>query len=285
MEKKIALLVNRKAGKGKAISISAEISGLLQTHSIPFQSFEDIWPPELSGFTDIFLVGGDGTLNYFINKYTNLTVPISVFKGGSGNDFAWKLSGDTSVAEMVRYALQSNYRKVDLGLCNGRRFVNGVGIGFDGKIVESMGARRFLSAGHLSYYVAVLKNILFFRSYQLKIVTNAKELEGRYFMISIANGSRYGGGFLVAPRAKIDDGLFNVVAIRAIHPLSRIRHLPKVSAGKHLNLSFITEQLSDSVIIRSEKALPAHIDGDYTVSREFHIQMFPGLLIFTSNQD
>ncbi len=55
-----------------------------------------------NGFSDVFILGGDGTLNHFINQYPNISIPLSVFKGGSGNDFGWKLYGNLSFEAQVR---------------------------------------------------------------------------------------------------------------------------------------------------------------------------------------
>src|SRR5688500_14336823 len=138
MIKHIALLCNAKAGKGRAASITAKLREVLDLRKILYSCFDESWPQQLEGYTDVFLVGGDGTLNYFINRYPDVRLPISLFKGGSGNDFAWKLYGDKSIHECLELALGQEAKSVDAGICNGRLFLNGVGIGFDGAIVKSM---------------------------------------------------------------------------------------------------------------------------------------------------
>lgn len=273
----VALLANLSAGKGRALHVAREVSGLLNRSGIKFTVFFRDWPETLGsyGFSDIFLVGGDGTLNYFINKYPTPAIPLTLFKGGSGNDFAWKLYGDLPVSNLYHKILKTDPYALDLGICNGKRFLNGAGIGFDGAVVRSMGSKRFVSAGYLAYLWAVIKNIAVFREHECTIKTENKSFSGKYFMISIANGERYGGGFIVAPGADIRDGLLELVMIRKIAPVKRLQHLPKLSNGTHVDLEFVQRCQAKEIWITSERILEGHRDGELVEAKEFHLQVIP----------
>lgn len=276
--KNVVLLANLSAGKGRALRVSREVSTLLHRNHIRFTFFSGTWPETLSeqGFSDVFLVGGDGTLNYFLNKYPGLDIPITLFKGGSGNDFAWKLYGDISVKELFHKVLESSPRVIDLGICNGLRFINGAGIGFDGAVVKSMGSRRFVSAGYFAYLWAVIKSIALFREMECSITANDRLYKGKYFMISIANGERYGGGFIVAPGANIEDGLLDLVMIRKIAPHQRLKYLPRLSKGSHVLLPFVQRCRTNEVWISGNRILAGHRDGELVEAKDFHIQIIPG---------
>ena len=102
------------------------------------------------------VVGGDGTLNYFINQYPQFALPLAIFRGGTGNDFHWLLYGDVTEAEQVDLVLSASPQPVDAGLCNHRLFINGVDIGFDGKVAKDlMGKQK--RAGKASYMLTILK--------------------------------------------------------------------------------------------------------------------------------
>lgn len=75
------------------LELTTKIISELSNKQIPYSLFKAIWPPDFNGFTDIWLVGGDGTLNYFVNNYQEIVLPLVIFKGGSGNDFHWMLYG------------------------------------------------------------------------------------------------------------------------------------------------------------------------------------------------
>src|ERR1700730_15541333 len=157
---------------------------------LPHQVLKDDWPLDLPSCTDIWIVGGDGTLNYFINRYKNTSIPISIFKGGSGNDFAWKLVGDKTLEACFKSALDADPKPIDGGICNGRYFLNGVGIGFDGEIVKSMGTKKYISAGYVAYLIAVIRKIIFFKEPKLQLTTGSLMWNEKAFMATIANGSR-----------------------------------------------------------------------------------------------
>lgn len=270
----IAVLVNLKAGKGRAWRVLHQLIPLME--GLKYDVFEADWPLDLTAYSDVFLVGGDGTLNYFINRYPEISIPITLFKGGSGNDFAWKLFGNRSVKELFTSAISSDPKPVDGGMCNGRYFLNGVGIGFDGAIVKSMGIKRILSAGYISYLVTVLRHLLFYREFYATVHNNSFKT----FMLTVANGSRYGGGFMVAPQAIINDGKLEFLAILPIAPLKRIFYLPKISKGKHLQLPFVESNQVTDIVITTGIKVPAHCDGELLIDDRFEIRILPGRYLF-----
>lgn len=275
----IAIVCNTLAGSGYSEHLSHQLQQLLGKQQIPCTVFRDAWPPQFTGFTDIFILGGDGTLNHFINQYPNISIPLSVFKGGSGNDFGWNLYGNLSFEAQLSRVLAASPKPVDAGSCNGRLFLNGVGIGFDGEVVKSMGRKRFF-AGHLAYLGTVVRKIFFFREKVLELEYNGKKVKDKYFMISVANGSRYGGGFMVAPQAVVNDGWLDLVIIRKIHPLKRCFYLPWVEKGKHINLSFVQAEQIKQVTISGEELISAHLDGELIEAKNFMIKLLPGKFLF-----
>lgn len=278
--KHIAIVCNSRAGKGKSLRLCKQLEEMIAQKNFTYQTFSELWPSHFEGFTDVFIAGGDGTLNYFINKYPHITVPLTIFKGGSGNDFAWKLYGNISTQEQFQKVINSEAKPVDAGTCNGHYFLNGVGIGFDGEVVKAMGKKRFISAGHIAYLWTVVKKILFYREKELQLNYDGVEYEKKFFMISIANGSRYGGGFMVAPNAVINDGAFDMVMLTCIHSFRRFYYLPKVEKGKHLGYSFVSVTPVKKIRITSNNAIAAHFDGELIESADFNIEMLPGKYLF-----
>jgi len=78
--RQIAIVCNPQAGKGKSLRLSRQIQQQLQTRQIAHTIFSDTWPVNFDGFTDVFIAGGDGTLNYFINRYPNISIPYQFLK-------------------------------------------------------------------------------------------------------------------------------------------------------------------------------------------------------------
>jgi len=276
----IAVFCNLQAGKGRAAEIFRKVKRRLAKADKSFQAFDKTWPDHLEGFDSVWLVGGDGTLNHFINKYPGSPIPVALFGGGSGNDFYWKLYGSRSCESQLNSALTGHYTLVDGAICNGRNFVNGFGIGFDAEVVKAMQFGKKISAGHLAYLFAVIKKICFFKKENATISFDGNEFNHDFFMITVANGSRYGGGFLVAPQALVNDGLLDYVLIDPIPALKRLFYLPQVQRGKHLSHSFVRCRKLTKISIHSARPLAAHIDGELVLSDKFDIRILPGRYSF-----
>ncbi len=275
----IAILVNSKSGGGKSLRVLQHIKSIIEFEEISFCVYIDQWQNNLSNFTAIWIIGGDGTLNYFINKYPTIKTPIALFKGGTGNDFAWKLYGNISLDAQVNMALKNHSITVDAGLCNNKVFINGIGIGFDGEVLKNMKSIRWLG-GHLGYLIIVIGKILRFKENNFKITTNGTSIEKKLFLMSVFNSSRTGGGFYIAPNAIIDDGLLNVIQCQPLSVVNRLKNLPKIEKGQHLNLPFINHSLQKKIIIECANELPAQIDGELFFAKDFRIEILPNQFNF-----
>lgn len=277
--KNIAILCNATAGTGRSVPISGQLVAALVKRKIRQSLFIDNWPVRFDGFTDIWIVGGDGTLNYFINHTPQISLPLSIFNGGSGNDFHWLLYGDMTIGQQLEKVLTGEPRPIDCGQCNERYFINSAGIGFEGAVVKDLiNAKKY--PGKTSYYLSTLKNIFFYRSGKYTISSEEKKTEGRKLIISVTNGKRVGGSFQVAPMAAPDDGWLDVMMIDAMPPLKRLRYLPVIEKGKHIGLPFETSFKTRQVHFGSEEEIHLHLDGEYYAAREILISIHPAKFSF-----
>jgi YegS/Rv2252/BmrU family lipid kinase len=277
--KRIAVVCNPTDENKKALRITDTIAKNLTAKGVDHSLFTTYWPEVLDGYTDVWIVGGDGTLNYFINQHPNISLPMALFAGGSGNDFHWMLYGNMGVETQMEKMLLGNTMMVDAGSCNGQLFLNGVGIGFDGAIVHDLVGKKKL-AGKASYLLAILKNIVGYKERYCELNMDGRFLAQDCFMISVANGKRYGGGFHVAPRAILQDGLLDVNVIAKIAPMKRIKYLPVMENGEHLDLPFVKYYHCGRVVIESKTELPTHIDGEYVPAKRFEISVLPNKFVF-----
>ena len=271
----IAIATNTLAGSGKALKLAEKIHGILKDRKISSHVFtQKDWDDRFYNFDQVWIVGGDGTLNYFVNRFNNIKKPLCIFNGGTGNDFHALLFGKTTVEEQVAHVLQSTPKPIDAGKCNDRYFLNGVGIGFEGAVAKSLqGVNKWF--GKTSFLISILKHIFFYKEKQYTITSAEKTTEGKFLMISIANGTRYGGGFYVAPLAKPDDGLFDANLVKPLSPFKRLKYLPVIEKGKHLELAFIDYYNTKQINIKSDKPIQAHLDGEYLESNELIIEILP----------
>ncbi len=275
----IALLPNPAPQGEKARQAATVISALLDARGIAYTSFNGNWPDSLEGFTAVWIVGGDGTLNWFINQYPETELPLALFAAGSGNDFHAMFYDEMSLEEQVGHMLGGRSRLVDAGICNGKLFLNGVGIGFDGAIVHDLLDRKKM-AGKATYLLSILKHIATYHEKTYTIRFDGQTLTAPHLMISVANGFRYGGGFQVAPRADLSDGLLDLNLVGSISPLRRIKYLPVIEKGEHLSLPFVRYVQTTEVEITTTKPVHAHIDGEYLSTDRFLIRALPARFRF-----
>lgn len=271
----IAIATNTLAGSGKALKLADRLRQILQGKHISARIFtEKEWDEQLYGFDQVWICGGDGTVNYFVNQFPDIKVPLCIFNGGTGNDFHALLYGGKTVEAQVDHVLNTKASPIDAGTCNGRYFLNGVGIGFDGSVAKSLlGVQKM--GGKTSYMLTILKHIMFYKEQSYNISSGEKTVSGKFLMISIANGTRYGGGFLVAPLAKADDGLFDVNLVKQLSPLKRLRYLPVIEKGKHPQKPFIDYYNTSKITIRGSQPMQAHLDGEYLEAEEFVVGILP----------
>jgi YegS/Rv2252/BmrU family lipid kinase len=275
----IVLLINPLAKKNKIQQIAAAINEILSKREIPFASITEHWPAEINNFKEVWLIGGDGTLNYFLNFYNEILIPIAIFKGGTGNDFALKLYGPISINTQINKVLTAEIKKVDAAECNGKKFINGVGIGFDGEVLKSINSIRLLG-GHLGYLWIVIRKIFSFKERHFQIQFDAGNLSEKFLLVMITNSTTTGGGFIVSPEAKIDDGRLNMVLCRALPVLKRLKYLSVIEKGKHLNKDFILHKIVSNVVIECEEETLAQIDGELICAKTFDIKVLPGQYLF-----
>jgi len=273
-EKHIALVCNPTRENEKALLIANNIEILLSGIDIPHKIFASKWPESFEGFTEAWIIGGDGTINWFINQYPEIQLPLALFAGGAGNDFHWMLYGNETTEQQVDRVLQSSPHSVDAGVCNEKLFLNGVGIGFDGAIVHDLLGKKKL-AGKASYLLSILKHIIGYHEKPCVLELPCETINEYCFMISVANGKRYGGGFHVAPNAILNDGLLDVNIVGKISPVKRMKYMPVIEKGEHLDLDFIKYRQTQKIAIHSPVNLHAHIDGDYFYTDRFDIDILP----------
>lgn len=275
----IAIICNPKSGKGLAIKQLPYLQRYLQNQRITFEIFKDKLPEKLNNFTDLIIMGGDGTLNYVLNFYQHIPIPIGIIPCGTGNDFANLLLGKCPIDIYCEKAVHSMAQPVDAGKCNHQLFLNGAGIGFDGWVVKKSLAKKILS-GKAAYYSTVISLLLFYKETNVQISIDGEQFNTHLFMLTVANGKSYGGGFKVAPKASITDGLLETTVISQISIADRFQYLPVIEKGMHLQkkLPFINYTRCSHISIQSEEELEAHLDGEYLRSKEFNIQVLPAYL-------
>jgi YegS/Rv2252/BmrU family lipid kinase len=269
----IVLLYNEYSDRGHGMKIASTISSFLSSHNLEFIGYKNDWPIYIDVSEDIWVIGGDGTFNYFINQYGIIKNKISFFRGGTGNDFHWMLYGNISLEQQLNNTLTTKPRIIDIGKCNEKYFINMVGLGFDGYVLKEFPKYKWLG-GHLGYLATVIKCLFTYKAQEYIICTEDSCCKASFMLCILCNAQRTGGGFHICPPAKIDDGFLDWIQCNEIDLLRRIILLPKVEKGKHMNSKYVAHRrINQKIKFENENFIFYQLDGELMKDKIIEIEV------------
>jgi YegS/Rv2252/BmrU family lipid kinase len=208
-------------------------------------------------------VGGDGTANEVADGILGTETALAVVPAGSGNDFAAELGLPRRWRDALVTLPSATRRRIDVGRANGQLFLQTAGIGADAYIAQLRDQERLLS-GPAAYAKCAVQGLLTVRPTNVEIGLNGRRWTQRALAVTVANGERYGGGLKIAPGARLDDGLLDVVVVGDMGVLEALRVFPTVYWGRHLGHPKIGLERGDRLSVRTvdgTRPLPVHTDG------------------------
>jgi len=223
------------------------------------------------GFDVVVAMGGDGTVHEIVNGLMQVEADkrpaLAVVPIGSGNDFAYSCGIDMELQQSILRVFKGTPAPVDLGRItdgSGRSqyWDNSAGFLFDAAInIQSRKITRIY--GFMMYLTATVKSII--ENYDpthLTITVDGETFERDLLMLTVGNGAREGGGFLVTPSAKNDDGILDYLMVAPISRLMMFQLLPVVMQGKHGRYPFVTLKQFKQIELEADRAVPIHLDGE-----------------------
>lgn len=238
------------------------------------------------GFKKIFVVGGDGTLNEVINGIDLNQTTVGIIPTGSGNDLA-KMIGLKDINDGLVSFQHQNKRSIDLGKMRGRYFVNNLGIGFDAQVAKRAQILK-VSRGGMDYLVSVLSILYGFKAFQIEVVADGYRFCGKIMSLCMGNGQSHGGMFLLTPQAIIDDGLLDICIIQELSKTKFLLNIPKAIKGTHGCLREVKMFKTNKIIVRSDKNLFVHLDGEVLLEpiKEIEAEVLPrSLEVFSLSRE
>lgn len=232
----------------------------------------------------IVVLGGDGTLheaaNGLLQRPAGDRPPITIIPAGTGNDYA-RMIGTRSLlpAEAVARLKRGTIRQHDVGFAWDEYFINSIGIGFDAAVAQRVNDSTW-GSGILAYVAAVVRVISEFRASRATVTIDGETFADDLLLTEIAIGYSVGGGFRLTPDAKLDDGLFDLCAIRHLSIPAILVKVPLAMFGRHTRLRQVRMRRGKSVTIRSQDGpLLAQFDGEVRQRPgPIEISLLPGAL-------
>jgi YegS/Rv2252/BmrU family lipid kinase len=279
MQRKVKIILNPMADMGNAWRIARDLRSITEQHGgiewtgtvYPGHAIDLAREAGIHHYDKVIAMGGDGTVHEVVNglmKVPERIRPVlGVVPAGSGNDFSHAIGTPTNPADALRRALDGETSTVDLGVMideHGKQeyFDNTMGIGFD-TVVTIRSHQLPLLRGFLIYLAAVIQTIILnHNSMTMQIETEDRKWEQRNLLLTLCNGPREGGGFMLAPEAKVDDGILHYAMIRHVSRPMMFRLLPEVMKGTHGRFKQVAIGSCKKMSITSDRPMYIHTDGE-----------------------
>ncbi|WP_345479857.1 diacylglycerol/lipid kinase family protein [Amnibacterium soli] len=239
----------------------------------------------------VVVVGGDGSLHLAVNALAQTGVPLGIVAAGTGNDVARCLGlphddPDAAIALLVEAFDAGDdepipTRSIDaVRVSTGRWFVGMLSAGFDAAVNERANRMTRLS-GTPRYVVAVLLELARLHARRYRVTTDRDTRRLDAVLVTVGNTASIGGGMRLAPDARVDDGLLDVLVATPLSRVQLLRLFPKVFRGTHVNDDHVSFERGRVITIDVDDRGPAPVtyaDGERFGPLPVTLQVVPGAL-------
>lgn len=229
----------------------------------------------------ILVAGGDGTVNMVINAmiHNEVNVPLGIIPAGTANDFATHLKMPVNISEAIENISNGVAEPIDVGIVNGRYFINVCSGGLLSNISQSIDIEVKNALGRMAYYLKGVQQLPNFRPIPFRITTEENIYEEELFLFLVLNGSKAGGFTNIGTTASVVDGLLDFVGIRACNISDMPILFAKILMGDHLNdrniLYFQAQKIYVECLKLEDSLNESDIDGESGPVFPLDIQIVP----------
>ena len=293
------IIINPHSANGCAQRIFKKIEGRL------FDAFGELSiavtysPHEVAGYLDtaakthvsrLITLGGDGTNHIVLNalaKRPDLKVAFGSIPLGTGHDWSRSLGMPEDHHEAVDWLAQARPVPCDLGkveylnmLTGGTPsthiFLNIGSAGVSGEVDQRVNRTRRRSS--LSFLRATIATLMKYRPRQISVFCDGKEFySGSCYLVAVANGQYFGHGMRIAPKALINDGMFDVIAVEGMSRPRILLAFKAVYRGTHLERKDVKHTRAALVRVSSEDGpLKLDFDGEEAFGQDLRFAVMPG---------
>jgi YegS/Rv2252/BmrU family lipid kinase len=304
MSRKVKLILNPMADMGRAWKAANDLRPIVQEFQGEISWSGTVYPTHATelakqaaaeGYDLVIALGGDGTAHEVVNGLMQVPAEkrptMGVVPIGSGNDFAHALGVPKKSDHALLHALKAEtISTIDIGLMtdehSGRKeyFDNTVGAGFDA-VVTIRSHKLPIVKGFLMYLTAVIQTIVLNHNpAKIQFQSDTESWEDSVLMTTVCNGGREGGGFLISPESKMDDGTLQFLNVKKVSRAMMFRLVPEFMKGTHLRFTTATQLGNFKTLrLKSDKPLYIHADGEIFTSfgsdvRDMSFEVIPQAL-------
>ena len=277
-------IVNPISGKGKTLKAVDRIKKVCEEENLDYEIHFTEYPKDATKiarkyrFTKniIYSVGGDGTLNEVLNGIVGTKNLLGVIPSGSGNDFYKTLS-----------KIDEEYPVIDIGKVNDRYFINIISIGIDAEVANNVSLMKKRKVPTNQIYNASLIYTFFKYKYKdIELLIDEKEQKkGKCTILTICNGQVYGGGYKIAPSAKLTDGYFDVYYVEKVNKPQLPSLINMLKQGIHEKHNKVHKSQATKIKFKCDKELVCNIDGEIMTAKKFNVKIIPNAITIYNNKE
>jgi diacylglycerol kinase (ATP) len=243
------------------------------------------------GYHYLVAVGGDGTVhevaNGILQTANSKETTLGIISTGTGSDLSRSVGISSDYTKACSSLTNPHRMIIDIGLVkyskNGqaqqRYFVNSAGIGFDAAVVGTTERIPKVFGGTIPYLTGLILSLFGYKNKMVTFNIGDRPVEQtKVLSMVVANGRFFGGGMQIAPEAKLDDGLFDMVIVGDFAKTELLRIFPRVYKGTHLTYPKVRLEKETRISIESKQKFLLHADGELLGEGPVSFQIFPRAL-------
>jgi YegS/Rv2252/BmrU family lipid kinase len=288
MSRKIIYVFNPISGRGAKNKLFKKVETATREKGLLFEFF----PSNPDGdynllrkkiknekITDVVIIGGDGTVNQVTGSLRDCNVKFGIVPAGSGNGLAYTAGISKNTTKALQAIFNQSAKKTDAFMVGDYYACMLSGFGFDATV-----AHKFATLSKRGLVTYVRQTMLHFfkaHTYPFEIITDDFSFSTDAYFISIANSNQFGNNVTIAPKAKLNDGLLDIVIVQKmlkaklpLAVLKQVRGYNKLDGLSEKSKKSVLYFQTDKLTIRNLKQAPLHIDGDpYKTADEFKVEI------------
>ncbi len=289
MESQLHLIWNPVAGNGAALGAYQLVTDALAERGIPFSAEKTEYAghaTELAraavenGAKKVVVLGGDGTIREVASALMNTDVPLGIISCGTGNDIIRPLKIPKDPLVALDIVLSGESRHMDAAMANDLLYFNVAGFGFDVDVLHYVEIyKKRMKNGSLAYLRGLLAALLHLYSRKTKISWPGGSMEADVLIIAAGNGTHFGGGMMVTPKADPFDGLLDICVINDVTRRTVVFILMKFIKRQHLNLPMVRYFKAKEITVYSDPESRLQLDGEVVGETPVTFSIRPAALL------
>jgi len=284
------IIVNPRSASGSTREKWSGIASEIRTHFGPFNVAFTKAPGDASniaaravenGRQFIISCGGDGTINEVANGILNSggEAELGILPSGTGGDFRRSINMPQETRAAARAIKLGSSKRIDIGKVTfkghenediSRYFINVSSVGLAASIIERVKSTSYTNwlpvqnlKGKVSFAISTLQEVIGIEPAAIKVrIDNDEERSLNTINFCVANARYFGGGMMIAPDAKLDDGYFDVINIGDIGTLKILLNALSLYRGTHISLPEVKSRRAKRIEIRNSSDVPLHLETD-----------------------